>query len=265
MLIGACTTGKGGWRPQSARRRVGRWRPRGSSHQRPSFSTTGSSAARRCWRGLDFPIGVPAAFGKKTGLGNFPEALAEFGKGKWREFFCVADRLEDISLSWPFYPETYPRGRRQAHLINALGVELMDDLRRECERKTPGGRRAACSVFWTLGGNQVGKAAIDGWKSVIQPGLRRGARLWPFFGRLDELSKMPGCVLCETYPQEAYRHVEVSLPRGRGRGKRNQEDRRNAGAPLLPWMEKRGISFDDDTREKVLDGFRAAEIRRGPV
>jgi hypothetical protein len=205
--------------------------------------------------GFDFPIGVPATFGKKTGFSNFPEALDEFGSGEWSQFFCVADRLEDISLRRPFYPETYPQGRRQDHLLNALRVQSMDDLRRACERKTPGGRRAACSVFWTLGGNQVGKAAIDGWQSVIQPALHRGARLWPFHGRLDELSRLPGCVLCETYPQEAYSHVDVSLPRGRGRGKRNQEDRRKAGALLISWADERGVSLDGNTRKEVLDGF----------
>jgi len=218
----------------------------------PEFFDRWLFGGRRVLAGFDFPIGVPAAFGKRTGFGDFPEALAEFGSGEWKEFFCVADRPEDITLRRPFYPQTYPRGRRQAHLLGALGVKTMDELRRACERKTPS-RRAACSVFWTLGGNQVGKAAIDGWKSVIQPALRGGARLWPFQGRLDELSKSPGCVLCETYPQEAYLHVGVCFrPSG---GKRIQEDRRDAGAPVIRWAERQGVSFADDARKNLLDGF----------
>jgi hypothetical protein len=209
-------------------------------------------SGRRVLAGFDFPIGVPMAFGKKTGFRNFPEALAEFGSGEWKEFFCVADNADDISLTRPFYPRTYPKGRRQADLLGALGLKTMDELLRACDRKTPT-RRAACSIFWTLGGNQVGKAAIDGWKTVIQPALRRGARLWPFAGRLDELSKSPGCVLCETYPQEAYSHVGVRFRPGGS--KRVQEDRRNAGAKVIPWAESRGVTFAHDAQEKLLDGF----------
>lgn len=32
-------------------------------------------------------------------------------------------------------------------------------------------RRAACPLFWTLGGNQAGKAAIAGWRDILQPAL----------------------------------------------------------------------------------------------
>src|ERR1700694_107357 len=176
--------------------------------------------------GFDFPIGISATFGRETGFADFPEALAEFGTGEWADFFVVADRPKDISLRRPFYPRTSRAGSKQAHLLGALGVEAMDELRRACERKTTD-RRAACPLFWTLGGNQVGKAAIDGWQSVVRPAQLRGARLWPFDGRLNVLSKSPGCVLCETYPQEAYSHVGVRCRPGGS--KRAQEDRRSAG------------------------------------
>jgi hypothetical protein len=80
-----------------------------------------ASEFRDCWlfsgqrglAGFDFPIGVPMVFGKKTGFRNFPEALAEFGSGEWKEFFCVADNANDISLTRPFYPRTYPKGRTE--------------------------------------------------------------------------------------------------------------------------------------------------------
>ncbi len=228
-----------------------------------------ASEFRDCWlfsgqrvlAGFDFPIGVPMAFGKKTGFRNFPEALVEFGSGEWKEFFCVADNADDISLTRPFYPRTYPKGRKQADLLGALDLKTMDELLRACDRKTPT-RRAACSIFWTLGGNQVGKAAIDGWKTVIQPSLRRGARLWPFHGPLDELSKSPGCVLCETYPQEAYSHVDVQFRRGGS--KRNQEDRRNACARLFIWTKKYGVSFTDDAQKEILDGFGPLDSGEDP-
>ena len=55
--------------------------------------------------GFDFPIGVPAAFGRKTGFANFVETLPAFGSGEWNRFFEVAERPEDISLRRPFYPD----------------------------------------------------------------------------------------------------------------------------------------------------------------
>ena len=229
-----------------------------------------ASEFRDCWlfsgqrvlAGFDFPIGVPMAFGKKTGFRNFPEALAEFGSGEWKDFFCVADTADDISLTRPFYPRTYPKGRRQADLLGPLGLRTMDELLRACDRKTPT-RRAACSIFWTLGGNQVGKAAIDGWKTVIQPSLRRGARMWPFHGSLDQLSKSPArCVLCETYPQEAYSHVEVKF--SPGESKRRQEDRKKAGTKLIYWAKKHGVSFAVDAQKNLLDGFGPSDSGEDP-
>ena len=155
-------------------------------------------SGRTVLAGFDFPIGVPIEFGRRTGFKDFPAALGEFGRGEWKEFFVVANTPKEISLRRPVYPQTSRGGHKRAYLFDALGVEGINQLLRECERKTDSGRRAACSIFWTLGGNQVGKAAIDGWQAVIRPAMYRNARLWPFHGRLDELSKSPGCVLCET-------------------------------------------------------------------
>jgi hypothetical protein len=146
-----------------------------------------TGGGRTVLAGFDFPIGLPASFGKQTGLGNFPTALFGFGSGEWKDFYNVADEPKDISTKRPFYPNTSHKGRRQADMFGPLGVGSMDELRRECERKTPDNRRAACPLFWTLGANQVGKAAIDGWQHVIRPAVARGAKLWPFDGRLDDL------------------------------------------------------------------------------
>jgi hypothetical protein len=80
----------------------------------------------------------------------------------------------DISIQRPFYPFA-PGNKRHAHLLNALGLDSIDDLRRECEKQQPG-RRAACPLFWTLGANQVGKGAIIGWRDVLAPRAKRGER-----------------------------------------------------------------------------------------
>ena len=153
--------------------------------------------------GFDFPIGVPVAFGKQTSFDGFVEALSQFGSGEWGRFFDVADDPSNISLTRPFYPNSSGFGRKHSHLFAPLNVESIDDLRRVCERKTLN-RPAACPLFWTLGGNQVGKAAIDGWQNVVRPAMALGAGLWPFDGPLKDLSELNACVICETYPREAY-------------------------------------------------------------
>jgi hypothetical protein len=146
--------------------------------------------------GFDFPIGVPAAYGQLTGLADFPAALEVFGHEEWAEFFVVAETPQQVSRTRPFYPLASIRGSKQPHLPRGLGIASIDALRRQCEHATPA--RAACPLFWTLGGNQVGKAAISGWQEVIVPGRRHGARLWPFDSTLSELALAGIPVLAET-------------------------------------------------------------------
>lgn len=137
-------------------------------------------SGRRVLAGFDFPIGVPSTYGRTTPFQNFQEALSAFGTSPdWASFFDVASRPEDVSVHRPFYPRQSRKGVQRATLTSGLGVESYRDLLRSCER---GGsdRCEACSVFRTLGGNQVGRAAISGWQEVVRPALADGARLWPF-------------------------------------------------------------------------------------
>lgn len=202
--------------------------------------------------GFDFPIGVPAAFGERTGLGGFSEAIAAFGTGCWSRFYDVGERAEDISLYRPFYPRVSSSAARQAHLLEALGAADIDVLRRQCERATRD-RKAACPLFWTLGGNQVGKAAISGWKEVVQPARRAGALLWPFDGALQSLAAEGRLVICETYPAEAYGHVGVRFRAGGS--KQRQQDRREAGAGLGPRCKEHGVELTGTMGNALADGF----------
>lgn len=204
--------------------------------------------------GFDFPIGVPAAYGQVSGLPDFSTALEVFGRGEWAEFFLVAETPQQVSCTRPFYPRASTSGSKQVHLLHGLGIESIDALRRRCDRATPT-RRAACPLFWTLGGNQVGKAAISGWKEVIAPARRRGARLWPFDGSLAELATAGIPVLAETYPAEAYGHVGVAF--GASMSKRRQEDRRTVMAGLFDWARLREITFSAALITHVEDGFGA--------
>jgi hypothetical protein len=210
--------------------------------------------------GFDFPIGVPAAYARKAKVSSFTDFLEALGEGDWSEFYRVCEESKEISLHRPFYPRVSSSKARQIHLRDALGFGDIDALR-VCERRTKT-RKAGCSLFWTLGGNQVGKAAISGWRDVVQPSRKAGALLWPFDGELTALSESGSLVICETYPAEAYGHVGVQLPAGAS--KRNQTDRREAMRSVFEWARCWGISFSERMRNAIGDGFGAPKSGEDP-
>lgn len=183
--------------------------------------------------GFDFPIGLPEVYARAAGLGSFREALTSFGSGVWSDWYNVADHRDHISLQRPFYP-VRPGGTARAHLFDALGISDASSLLRVCERATAN-RQAACMLFWTLGGNQVGKGAISGWRDIIVPRLDE-IGLWPFDGSLADLARSKSVILAETYPGDVYR--QIGMPRG-GWSKRRQADRIRMGQNILPWLEAR--------------------------
>jgi uncharacterized protein (UPF0332 family) len=202
--------------------------------------------------GFDFPIGVPAAYGERTGFTDYLTALSAFGHGDWSEFFEVAETPQQINLQRPFYPRVSKAGTKRDHLTAGLTVATFDKLLRRCDQATAV-RNAACAIFWTLGPNQVGKAAIAGWREILLPARARGARVWPFDGDLKQLASSGAPVLAETYPAEACHHVDVVL--GPGGSKRRQDDRRAAMAGLPAWAQRRGITFSPDLNSRIADGF----------
>jgi hypothetical protein len=209
--------------------------------------------------GFDFPIGLPLVYTRRAGITSFLEYLPRFGQGVWQEFYQVADDPEQISLFRPFYPNR-PGGRRYQDLLDGLEVDSMDDLRRKCELAHPG-RRAASPLFWTLGGQQVGKAAIAGWQSVLAPGLldkTLDLYIWPFSGRLHELLKLGRIVAVETYPGEIYAHLGVRFAPhrpGQKSGKRVQSDRAMNAQTLLAWASENRIELDLPLQAAIRNGF----------
>ena len=203
--------------------------------------------------GFDFPLGLPLADGQVTGLTDFPGVLEVFGQNDWAEFFDVADTPEQISAMRPFYPRRSTAGSKRKDLLDGLGIENFDSLRRACDFATPTRRQPASPLFWTLGGNQVGKAAIAGWREVIIPARHRGARLWPFDGRLTDLAAAGSPVLAETYPAEAYSHVGVAFRTNMS--KRRQSDRRAAMRGLPDWARQNRVMFSTDLAKMIADGF----------
>lgn len=205
--------------------------------------------------GFDFPIGVPAAYGERSGFANFRQALAHFGKGDWTSFYDVARVPGEVGLRRPFYPQTGTKGVRRAALVTGLGVDTFEDLLRKCERRTTE-RRAACSLFWTLGGNQVGRAALSGWREVVGPALDKGALLWPFDGSLASLSARDGVVIAETYPAEAYRMFNASFRPLES--KRRRADRATKANAIFEWAEAHEVELGDAARLAISDGFGEA-------
>lgn len=206
--------------------------------------------------GFDFPIGLPAGYASACGVQRFLEVLPHFGQDEWAEFYLPAARPEQIGLRRPFYPMK-PGASRQAYLLQALGAANMDELRRRCERARPG-RRAASSLFWTLGGQQVGKAAICGWRDLLAPALRgmpgsNSLQIWPFDGSLANLLAQDGVVAAETYPAEMYDHIEVQF--GRNMSKRRQADRAVQADALLDWAKMVGVELEPAAETAIRDGF----------
>ena len=203
--------------------------------------------------GFDFPIGLPQAYARRVGVTAFLELLPLLGQGEWAEFFQVATIPDEVSLHRPFYPRASgPKGTtKRAHLLAGLGVERIDELLRRCDLRTAE-RRAACTLFWTLGGNQVGKGAISGWQALFLPLLASGRplRFWPFQGGLEPLLRGAGLVVAETYPTECYRHLGLDV-----RSKRDQADRRRNADALLGWADGAGVALSAVFEEAVRDGF----------
>jgi len=201
--------------------------------------------------GFDLQIGIPEAYAAAAGISAFTTWLRGLARGDWSRFFDVATTAEEISLQRPFYPNN-PGGRRQAHLLQGLGVNAMSDLLRRCDRPSET-RGAASTLFWTLGAKQVGKGAIIAWRDLIVPALSGdapAAALWPFDGTLEQLRASHPITICETYPAEAGTHLGITPP-GRGWSKRKQSDRATVGATLVG----HGLLLDEELRARLLDGF----------
>jgi hypothetical protein len=175
--------------------------------------------------GFDFPIGFPKSYADRADIDKFIDVLPELGSGQWRDFFKLAERPEEISIYRPFYPFR-PGGTQHSQLVEGLKVESFPELLRRCELGNEK-RNDACSLFWTLGANQVGRAAISGWQEILIPSLKAmktDIAIWPFDVQLDQLTEFNSAVIVETYPGDAC--VQIGLgAAGRGWSKRNKEHR----------------------------------------
>jgi hypothetical protein len=205
--------------------------------------------------GVDFPIGLPLAYARAAGIPDFKAVLTELGRGRWSSFYDLAEKASEISLGRPFYPAR-PGGTSHADLLTRLGVASMQDLLRVCERRTAQ-RGDACPLFWTLGGKQVGRAAISGWRHVLAPAISKwgdAAGLWPFDGDLMELLAAKRIVFAETYPAEACVQLGMTAP-GRGWSKRVRDHRPVRGGHLLTAAKRLKLELTPCLKQLIDDGF----------
>jgi len=201
--------------------------------------------------GFDFPIGLPKAYADQVGVADFLALLPWLGTGEWADFYRVAETAAQIGLKRPFYPYK-PGGTKQQHLLDALNVDHMDQLRRLCDLPRDG-LAAAAPLFWTLGAQQVGKAAISGWRDLLAPALREkdtAVTLWPFAGEWDDLSRPGRTIVVEAYPAAYYRPLGIASI-----SKRNPVSRRAACHKLLEWAAANGVGLVDWVETAVADGF----------
>lgn len=204
--------------------------------------------------GFDFPIGLPQAYAARACIKSFRAELPQFGEGRWVRFYEQAERAAEISLERPFYPRR-PGGARRDHLWRGLGLASPSELLRVCEHPTRA-RNSACALFWTLGPNQAGPAAIAGWRDLLAPALgSRRISLWPFDGELPDLLRCARIVIAETYPAEIYGHL--GMPRGFG--KRSPEGRRAQADTILHWCARNRVAIDADVQDDIRGGFGTAQ------
>lgn len=202
--------------------------------------------------GVDAPIGLPQAYAHRHAgaTSDFPTFLAALSADD--PFFTVCERIEEVSGARPFFPRTTRFAPRRQAQADRLGVACHEALLRRCDRQTVDRPRAAC-LFWTLGPNQVGKAALSFWRDLLLPAMQ-GAEppaLWPFAGPLPLLLERHRVTIAETYPAEALRRLG-----GPWRGsKRRQSDRAAIAAALSAWLLRHDATAEPELAADLADGF----------
>lgn len=204
--------------------------------------------------GVDLPLGLPRAYAAAhASEPDFPAFLR--GLAARPGFFEVCATLDELGGGRPFYPARGRLGMTRAGHAAALGLGGPSGLSRLCDRATAE-RPAGAPLFWTLGANQTGKAAISAWRDLLLPALAgpRPPLLWPFAGRLRDILAEGEIVMAETYPAEAMRHFELRM----NGSKRRQSDRAALAPRLRAALAGLAATPEDALRAALADGFGPA-------
>ncbi len=202
--------------------------------------------------GLDLPLGVPRAWAEHRPERDFPAFLR--GLSVEDRFFQVSPTLATVGPAQPFYPARGVKGMTRLAHAQALGFSGTADLSRLCDRATTT-RPAGAPLFWTLGANQSGKAAIAAWRDWLVPALRGDApvALWPFAGALHGNLAAGRAVLAEVYPAEALRQLGLRI----AGSKRAQAPRRALAEALQAALAALRVTPDSALAETIAAGFGA--------
>lgn len=214
--------------------------------------------------GIDVPLGVPLAWARVAGVGSFRDVLAHMDDGTWPRFAEPATVPDEISPTRPFYPRA-PGGTSRAELVHGLRLASPQDLFRACDAAVPGAMPAAAPLFWLVGAQQVGRAALSAWRQVVAPlAALPHVRLWPMDGHVVNLVAPGTAVIAEAYPRAAY-EWPLALPGGRW-SKRRQADRAVRGRHTLAWAGECGLHIEIDPGLVALmrDGFGPAASGEDP-
>ncbi len=203
--------------------------------------------------GIDCPIGLPRAYAAAHVMeADFPAFLRAL-PGK-PAFLDAATALHEVSADRPFYPARGVLGMTRLSHAQALGLQDAAALGRACDKATAE-RPAGAPLFWTLGANQTGKAAISAWQELLAPALLAPdpPRLWPFDGAFRALLSPGRVAIAETYPAEAMRHLGVTIPGS----KRRQADRAACAPALRAALARLGAMAVGAADAAMADGFGA--------
>jgi hypothetical protein len=200
--------------------------------------------------GVDLPIGLPRAYAARLPERDFLHFLTTTATRP--NFFQVCATLAEVAPGRPFYPARGVLGMTRAAHATALGLDDAAALSRACDRATAE-RPAGAPLFWTLGANQVGKAAIAAWQAMLLPALAGGDKvgIWPFAGAYRALLAPGAVALAETYPAEALRHLGMRLKGS----KRRQADRAAVANQLGAAMAALAVLPDRALQQAATDGF----------
>jgi hypothetical protein len=210
--------------------------------------------------GIDCPLGLPKAYAEQLqGFEDFPAFLRELKPEDG--FFSVARAVHEVSLARPFFPAGSISGPgHKLALAQALNLTGTAQLARQVDLKTAS-RPAGGQLFWTLGANQCGKAALAAWRDLIIPALRRDElKLWPFDGDFCELAAAGHSVIAETYPAEALGQLGLKL---RG-SKQSQASRQALAGDIFAVMDALGIQMSETLAAEITNGFGAKKTAEDP-
>jgi hypothetical protein len=197
--------------------------------------------------GFDFPIGVPHEYAQIIGVSNFDQLLSLIATDpRFAAFASPASTLDEVQPTRPFFPSGNAWKGYRDQLATALEVTSRRALLRGADRAS----KSATPLFALGTPQQVGRAAVDGWKSELLPNRDR-IRLWPFGGNLATLNRSLGVTVVEIYPAIAGKILDLKF-----KGKKSvQANRRSVAGTIALAAQRLKCRIDGKSLVQIESGF----------